>query len=88
MMCGFKNAFDSIKAFSETDFTHDLQGIDIPVLVLHGDDDQVVPIDVSARKTINLLKKGTLKEIPGAPHALPTINVEEVNRELLAFLKS
>lgn len=88
MMCGFKNAFDSIKAFSETDFTHDLQGIDIPVLVLHGDDDQVVPIDVSARKTIKLLKKGTLKEIPGAPHALPTINVDDVNRELLAFLKS
>ncbi|KAM0718442.1 hypothetical protein Q7P37_005512 [Cladosporium fusiforme] len=88
MQCGFKNAYDSIKAFSETDFTQDLEGIDIPVLVLHGDDDQVVPIDVSARKTIKLLKKGTLKEIPGAPHALPTINVDEVNKELLEFLNS
>lgn len=86
MQCGFKNAYDSIKAFSETDFTRDLQTIDVPVLVLHGDDDQVVPIDASARKTIKLLKKGTLKEIPGAPHALPAMNAEEVNAELLAFL--
>lgn len=83
-----KNAYDSIKAFSETDFTQDLRGIDIPVLVLHGDDDQVVPIDISARKAIKFLKRGTLKEIPGAPHALPTINIDEVNQELLALLKS
>ncbi|KAF2719266.1 alpha/beta hydrolase fold protein [Polychaeton citri CBS 116435] len=88
MACGFKNAYDCVKAFSETDFTEDLQGIDIPVLVLHGDDDQVVPIDASARKTIKLLKKGTLKELPGAPHALPTICVDEVNEELLKFLRS
>lgn len=88
MLCGLKNAYDCIGAFSETDFTQDLQGIDVPVLVLHGDADELVPIDASARKTIGLLKKGTLKEIHGGPHALPTINAGEVNRELLAFLKS
>ena len=88
MTCGFKNAYDCIAAFSETDFTDDLKSIDIPVLVLHGDDDQVVPIDASGRKTVKLLKKGTLKEFPGAPHALPTICVDEVNQELLKFLES
>lgn len=88
MMCGFKAAYDCVKAFSETDFIEDLKGIDIPVLVLHGDDDQVVPIDCSARKTIKLLKNGTLKEYPGAPHALPTINVQQVNEDLLKFVKS
>ena len=88
MMCGFKAAYDCVKAFSETDFIEDLKGMDIPVLVLHGQDDQVVPIDCSARETIKLLKKGTLKEFPGGLHALPTINVQEANEELLKFLKS
>ena len=88
MQCGFKNAYESIKAFSETDMREDLKGTDIPVLVLHGDDDQVVPIDASGRKTVKLLKNGTLKEFPGAPHALPTICVDEVNQALLEFLKS
>jgi non-heme chloroperoxidase len=87
MQSGSKNAYDSIKAFSETDFTQDLQLIDIPALVLHGDDDQVVPVDVSAKKTTKLLKDGTLEEIRNGPHALPTINVDEVNQELPAFLK-
>jgi len=88
MLSGFKNAYDCIGAFSETDFTPDLQGIDVPVLLLHGDQDELVPIDVSARQTIGLLKKGTLKEITGGSHALPAINADEVNRELLSFLKS
>jgi non-heme chloroperoxidase len=88
MACGFKAAYDCVKAFSETDFIEDLKGIDIPVLVLHGDDDQVVPIDASGRATVKLVKNGTLKEFPGAPHALPTICVKEVNEELLKFLKS
>ena len=88
MMCGFKAAYDCVKAFSETDFIEDLKGIDIPVLVLHGTDDQVVPIDAAGRETIKLLKHGTKKEIEGGLHALPTINVQEVNEELLEFLKS
>lgn len=88
MMCGFKAAYDCVKAFSETDFIEDLKDMEIPVLLLHGQDDQVVPIDCSARETIKLLKNGTLKEFPGGPHALPTINVQEVNEELLKFLKS
>jgi non-heme chloroperoxidase len=87
MMSGFKNAYDCIKAFSETDFTEDLEKIDIPVLLLHGDDDQIVPIDASARSGIKLLKKGTLKVYPGGPHALPNICIEEVNKDLLEFLK-
>ena len=87
-MCGFKAAYDCVKAFSDTDFIEDLKGIDIPVLVLHGIDDQVVPIDAAGRETIKLLKHGTKKEIEGGPHALPTINVQEVNEELLEFLKS
>lgn len=65
MMCGFVGAYDCIKVFSETDMTEDMKGIDIPVLILHGTDDQIVPIDDSAREGIKLLKNGTLKEYPG-----------------------
>jgi non-heme chloroperoxidase len=86
MLCGYRNAYDCIKAFSETDLGPDLERIDIPVLVLHGDDDQVVPIGASARKSVSLLRNGVLKEIPGGPHALHTIRSDEVNREILAFL--
>jgi len=88
MLCGFKNSYDCIKAFSETDFTEDMKKIDIPVLLLHGTDDQIVPIDASAREGIKLLKKGTLKEYPAGPHALPNICIEEVNQDLLNFLIS
>jgi len=88
MMCGFKNSYDSIKAFSETDMTEDLKKIDIPVLILHGDDDQVVPIGAAALESIKLVKKGTLKVFPGGPHALPNIAIDEVNQDLLSFLKS
>lgn len=88
MMCGFKNAYDCIKAFSETDFTEDLKGIEVPVLVLHGDDDQVVPLEASGQRSAELVKNGTLKVFKGAPHALPTICVDEVNKELLQFLEA
>jgi len=88
MMCGFKNAYDCIKAFSETDFTEDLKSIEIPVLLLHGELDQIVPIKAAALQSIKLLKKGTLKVYPGAPHALPNTNVDEVNGDLFDFLKS
>lgn len=88
MLCGFKGAYDCIKAFSETDLTEDLKKIDIPVLILHGTDDQIVPIDASAREGIKLLKKGTLKEYPDGPHALPNTHIEEVNQDLLKFLES
>ncbi|PMD27901.1 Alpha/beta hydrolase protein [Hyaloscypha hepaticicola] len=88
MMCGFKGAYDCIKAFSETDFTEDLKSIDIPVLLLHGEADQIVPIKAAALESIKLLKKGTLKVYPGGAHALPNTAVGEVNEDLLAFLKS
>lgn len=88
MMSGFKNAYDCIKAFSETDFTEDLKKMDIPVLVLHGDDDQVVPIVASAYKSIGLLPQGELKVYPGGPHALPNTNADEVNADLLSFLEA
>ncbi len=88
MMCGFKAVYDCVEAFSDTDMTEDMKKIDIPVLLLHGDDDQVVPIDASAREGVKLLKNGTLKEYPGGPHALPNIRAEEVNQDLLNFLKS
>jgi non-heme chloroperoxidase len=88
MMCGFKGAYDCIKAFSETDFTEDLKSIDIPVLLLHGESDQVVPIKAAALESIKLLKKGTLKVYPGGAHALPNTAIDEVNEDLLAFLKS
>ncbi|KAB5542568.1 putative alpha/beta fold family hydrolase [Coniochaeta sp. 2T2.1] len=88
MQAGFKNAFDCIKAFSETDFTDDLKSLDIPVLLLHGDDDQVVPIQAAALKAIELLKQGTLKVIPGGQHALPNLNIDEVNSILLEFIKA
>ncbi|KAK5170907.1 uncharacterized protein LTR77_004051 [Saxophila tyrrhenica] len=87
MMASFKGTYDCVKAFSETDMTEDLKEMQIPVLVLHGDDDQVVPIDSSARAAVNLLPNARLKEYPGAPHALPNICAQEVNQDLVAFLK-
>jgi non-heme chloroperoxidase len=88
MLGGIKPQYDCIKAFSETDFTGDLKEIDIPVLVLHGDDDQIVPIDDAGRKSVKLLKKGTLKVIPGGPHGMCTTLADQINAELLAFIKS
>jgi len=88
MMGGTKAHYDCIKAFSETDFTEDLKKIDIPVLVMHGDDDQIVPFADSAPLSAKLLKKGTLKVYPGLPHGLCTTHPELANSDLLAFFKS
>jgi len=79
---------EGIKAFSETDFTQDLQAIDVPTLVLHGDDDQVVPIADSALLTIKLLKHGTLKVYPGYPHGMCTTHADVINADLLAFVRA
>jgi non-heme chloroperoxidase len=83
-----KAHYECIRAFSETDFTEDLKAIDVPVLVLHGEDDQVVPIDDSARITITLLKRGTLKTYPGLPHGMCTTHHDLINPDLLAFIKA
>jgi len=88
MLGGIKAQYDCIKAFSETDFTSDLKEIDVPALVLHGDDDQIVPIDDAGRKSVKLLKQGTLKVIPGGPHGMCTTLADQINAELLAFIKS
>jgi non-heme chloroperoxidase len=86
MQVGIKGALDCIKAFSETDFTEDLKKIDIPVLVAHGDDDQIVPIEASGLRTAELLSSATLKVYPGAPHGLNGTFEQEFNSDLLAFL--
>jgi len=87
MMAGHKAAFDCIKAFSETDFTEDLKKFDVPTLILHGDDDQIVPIDASAMLSSKLVKGATLKIYPGAPHGMCSTLKDQVNQELLAFFK-
>ena len=87
MMGGTKAHYDCIKAFSETDFTEDLKAIDVPVLLMHGEDEQIVPIDDSARIGIKLLKHGTLKTYPGFPHGMATTHAEIINADLLAFIK-
>jgi len=84
---GAKAQYDCIKAFSETDFTEDLKMIEVPTLVLHGEDDQIVPIDDSARLTIKLLKHGTLKTYPGLPHGMCTTHADIINADLLAFIQ-
>ena len=88
MMGGAKAQYDGVKAFSETDFTEDLKNIDVPTFVLHGDDDQIVPIADSALLSAKLLKKGTLKVYQGFPHGMCTTHADVVNSELLAFIKS
>jgi non-heme chloroperoxidase len=87
MMGGTKAHYDCVKAFSETDFTDDLKAIDVPVLLMHGEDDQVVPIDDAARIGIKLLKHGTLKTYPGFPHGMATTHADVINPDLLAFIK-
>ena len=88
MMGGHKNTYDCIKAFSETDFTEDLKKFDVPTLILHGDDDQIVPIADSALLTIKLLRKGTLKVYPGLSHGMCTVNADIINPDLHAFFRS
>jgi non-heme chloroperoxidase len=88
MQAGLKNSYDSIKAFSETDFTEDLKKIDVPTLVMHGEDDQIVPVKDSARKSARLIKGAKEIYYPGAPHGLTATLQDQVNRDLLAFLKT
>ncbi len=88
MQASHKSTFDCIKAFSETDFTQDLQKFDVPTLIVHGDDDQVVPIGPSALSASKLVKNATLKIYKGAPHGLADTHQDQLNTDLLAFLKA
>jgi non-heme chloroperoxidase len=88
MQAGFKNVFDCIKAFSETDHTEDLRKLDAPTLLIHGDDDQIVPIGASAHAAVKIAPKAQLKVYPGAPHGLCSTHKDRVNADLLAFLKA
>jgi non-heme chloroperoxidase len=88
MMGGATAQYECIKAFSETDFTEDLKAIDVPTLVLHGEDDQIVPFADSAPLSAKLLKHGTLKAYPGLPHGMPTTHAALINADLLAFIES
>ena len=87
LMAGHKNAYDCIKAFSETDFTEDLKKFDVPTLIIHGDDDQIVPIGAAAMLSSKLVKNSTLKVYPGGAHALGDTSKEQLNADLLAFIK-
>ncbi len=87
MQAGLKNAYECIKAFSETDFTQDLKKIDVPTLVMHGEDDQIVPVKDSAKKSARLIKGATEVYYPGLPHGLTATHADRVNRDLLAFLR-
>lgn len=87
MQAGFKGAFDCIKAFSETDFTQDLKRFDVPTLIIHGDDDQIVPIGASAKRSVTMIAGATLKIYEGAPHGLCSTLKDRVNADLLEFLK-
>jgi non-heme chloroperoxidase len=87
MQSSFKASYDCIQAFSETDFTEDLKKFDVPTLVLHGDDDQIVPIGASALLSSKLIKGATLKVYPGAPHGMTATLKDKVNNELLTFFK-
>ena len=87
MMGGAKAHYDGIVAFSQTDFTEDLKKITVPVLVMHGDDDQIVPYADAGPLSAKLLKNGTLKTYKGFPHGMPTTNADTINTDLLAFLQ-
>src|SRR5206468_12710767 len=87
MMCGFPGSYFCIKAFSETDQTEDLKKFDVPTLILHGDDDQIVPIGAAAMLSSKLVKGAVLKVYKGAPHGLPTTLKDRLNEDLLAFFK-
>lgn len=87
MQAGLKNAYESIKAFSETDFTEDLKKIDVPALVLHGEDDQIVPVKDSAKKSAKLIKGAKEIYYPGAPHGITATHQDQVNSDLLEFLR-
>jgi non-heme chloroperoxidase len=88
LMGAIKAHYDCIKAFSETDFTEDLKSVDVPVLVLHGEDDQIVPFANTGAKAVKLLKNGKLISYPGFPHGMPTTEAATINKDLLEFIKS
>jgi non-heme chloroperoxidase len=88
MMAGFKNAFECVKVFSETDHTEDLKKFDVPTLIVHGDDDQIVPIGASALMSVKLVRASTLKVYKGAAHGLPSTLKDRLNADLLDFLKA
>jgi non-heme chloroperoxidase len=88
MQAGHKNTFDCIKAFSETDFTEDLKKFDVPTLIIHGDDDQIVPIGAAALSSSKLVRNATLKIYAGAPHGLAYTHKDQLNTDLLAFIKT
>jgi non-heme chloroperoxidase len=88
MRAGFKGVLDCVKAFSETDFTEDLEKFDVPTLIMHGDDDQIVPLGASAMLSSKIVKGSTLKVYPGMPHGLCSTHKDQVNADLLAFLQA
>lgn len=88
MLSGYKNAYDCIKAFSETDFTEDLKKFDVPTLIIHGDDDQIVPIGASAMLSSKLVKDSVLKIYPGGTHSLGDTSKDKLNADLLEFARS
>jgi non-heme chloroperoxidase len=88
MQSGHKNAFDCIRAFSETDCTEDLKKFDVPTLIVHGDDDQIVPIGTAALASAKLVRNATLKVYPGAPHGLTDTHMDQLNADMLAFLQA
>lgn len=88
MMGGIKALYDCIKAFSETDFTEDLKSVSVPVLVMHGEDDQIVPFQLTGAKAVKLLKNGKLISYPGFPHGMPTTEAATINADLLTFIKT
>ena len=88
MQAGFKAVLDCIKAFSETDFPDDLEKFDVPTLIIHGDDDQIVPIGASAMLSSRIVKGSTLKVYPGLPHGLCSTHKDQVNADLLAFIQA
>ena len=88
MQAGLKNSYESIKAFSETDFTEDLKKFDVPTLVMHGEDDQIVPVKDSAKKSARLIKGAREVYYAGLPHGLTATHADQVNADLLKFLRS
>jgi non-heme chloroperoxidase len=87
VQAGFSAAYDCIKAFSETDFTEDLKKFDLPTLIMHGDDDQIVPIGAAALRSSKLVKGSTLKVYPGFPHGMCQVKHDQINADLYAFIK-
>ena len=87
MMGAIKAHYDCIKAFSETDFNEDLKSVEVPVLLQHGEDDQIVPFELTAKKAIKLLKNGKLISYPGFPHGMPVTEAAKINADLLTFIK-